>query len=81
MYRVLLTGIHLMRTGQVEANLLTLNEDMRLPFIPDLVARKVAGPSNRHSRMRTLRSMKVNTRNSGLSCSLPMMQVLAGVAK
>jgi len=43
-YRVLLTGIHLMRTGQVEANLLTLNEDMRLPFIPDLVARKVAGP-------------------------------------
>ena len=44
MYRVLLTGIHLMRTGQVEANLLTLNADMRLPFIPDLVARKVAGP-------------------------------------
>jgi predicted nucleotidyltransferase len=43
-YRVLLTGIHLMRTGQVEANLLTLNADMRLPFIPDLVARKVAGP-------------------------------------
>lgn len=43
-YRVLLTGIHLMRTGQVEANLLTLNQDARLPFIPDLVARKIAGP-------------------------------------
>ncbi len=43
-YRVLLTGIHLMRTGEVEANLLTLNQDARLTFIPDLVARKLAGP-------------------------------------
>jgi uncharacterized protein len=43
-YRVLLTGIHLMRTGQIEANLLMLNENARLGFISDLVARKVAGP-------------------------------------
>jgi len=43
-YRVLLTGIHLMRTGEVEANLLVLNETYRLPRIPDLVARKLAGP-------------------------------------
>ncbi|HEY3741137.1 MAG TPA: nucleotidyltransferase domain-containing protein, partial [Bryobacteraceae bacterium] len=43
LYRVLLTGIHLMRTGQIEANLVTLNEDARLPFISDLVARKVHG--------------------------------------
>ena len=43
-YRVLLTGIHLMRTGEVEANLVTLNEDFRLPYIADLVARKLAGP-------------------------------------
>jgi predicted nucleotidyltransferase len=43
-YRVLLTGIHLMRTGRIEANLLTLNEEARLPFLPDLVARKVGGP-------------------------------------
>lgn len=42
-YRVLLTGIHLMRTGRIEANLLTLNEDARLGFIPELVARKLAG--------------------------------------
>lgn len=33
-----------MRTGQIEASLLTLNDDARLPFIPDLVARTVAGP-------------------------------------
>jgi predicted nucleotidyltransferase len=43
-YRVLLTGIHLMRTGVIEANLVTLNADARLPQIPDLVARKLAGP-------------------------------------
>ncbi len=43
-YRVLLTGIHLMRTGEIEANLLILNEAARLSFIPDLVARKLAGP-------------------------------------
>jgi hypothetical protein len=43
-YRVLLTGIHLMRTGEVEANLVTLNEDLKLPYIADLVARKLAGP-------------------------------------
>src|SRR5437868_11813102 len=42
-YRVLLTGIHLMRTGEVEANLLTLNKEFRLPYIPDLVARKLSG--------------------------------------
>ena len=43
-YRVLLTGIHLMRTGEIEANLVTLNEEFRLPAIADLVARKLAGP-------------------------------------
>ena len=43
-YRVLLTGIHLMRTGEVEANLLRLNEDAKLPAIDDLVARKLSGP-------------------------------------
>lgn len=42
-YRVLLTGIHLMRTGQIEANLLTLNDTYKLPYINDLVARKLAG--------------------------------------
>jgi uncharacterized protein len=43
-YRVLLTGIHLMRTGEVEANLVRLNEEARLPYIPDLIERKSAGP-------------------------------------
>lgn len=43
-YRVLLTGIHLMKTGEIEANLLHLNSDAKLPYIDDLVARKLAGP-------------------------------------
>jgi predicted nucleotidyltransferase len=43
-YRVLLTGIHLMRTGEVEANLLKLNEKYPLAQVPDLAARKLAGP-------------------------------------
>src|SRR5687767_12100154 len=43
-YRVLLTGIHLMRTGEVQANLLTLNEEFRLPYVGELVAQKLAGP-------------------------------------
>jgi predicted nucleotidyltransferase len=43
-YRVLLTGIHLMRTAQVEANLLRLNEEARLTHVSDLIGRKLAGP-------------------------------------
>ncbi|HEX5105076.1 MAG TPA: nucleotidyltransferase domain-containing protein [Pirellulaceae bacterium] len=39
-YRVLLTGIHLLRIGQVEANLRRLNEQFRLPYIDDLIASK-----------------------------------------
>jgi predicted nucleotidyltransferase len=46
LYRVLLTGIHLMRTGEVEANLLQLNELYPQPAVPDLIARKLAGPEH-----------------------------------
>src|SRR3954471_21353575 len=38
-YRVLLTGIHLMRSGEVEANLLRLNENAQLSYIDELVKR------------------------------------------
>ena len=43
-YRVLLTGIHLMRAGVVEANLVALNREYRLAYVDELVARKLAGP-------------------------------------
>lgn len=42
-YRVVLTGIHLVRTGEVEANLLRLNEHFRLSQVQDLVQQKLAG--------------------------------------
>src|SRR5205814_5692191 len=43
-YRVLLTGIYLMENGNVEANLLKLNERYHLPYINELVQRKLSGP-------------------------------------
>ena len=42
-YRVLLTGIHLMRTGIVQANLVELNKTYQLPYIEEMVALKVNG--------------------------------------
>jgi uncharacterized protein len=42
-YRVLLTGIHLMRSGCIEANLVLLSEWAKLSFIEDLIGRKLAG--------------------------------------
>jgi predicted nucleotidyltransferase len=42
-YRVLLTGIRLMRTGEVEANLVRLNEEFRLPYLPELIESKLLG--------------------------------------
>jgi predicted nucleotidyltransferase len=42
-YRVLLTGIHMMRTGQVNANLPEVNREIGLPFVDALIDRKRAG--------------------------------------
>lgn len=40
LYRVLLTGTHVLKTGVLEANLNTLNEYFRLESIPQLIACK-----------------------------------------
>jgi uncharacterized protein len=45
-YRVLMTGIHLLQSGEVEANLLRLNEHFRLGFLDELIARKQSGENN-----------------------------------
>lgn len=42
-YRVLLAGIHLMRTGEVIANIATLREHHRLVVLEELVQRKQEG--------------------------------------
>src|SRR5262249_9618253 len=41
-YRVLLSGIPLLRTGEVQANIVALNREFCLPFIDELIARKQA---------------------------------------
>lgn len=43
MYRVLLTGIHLMESGRVEVNLMRLNHRFRLPYLGDLISLKLQG--------------------------------------
>lgn len=45
-YRVLLTGINLMITGKIEANLVILNEEAKLSYIDDLISQKLEGPEN-----------------------------------
>jgi hypothetical protein len=45
-YRVLLTGIHVLRSGEIEANLTTLNEEYRAPEVESLIDRKRAGREN-----------------------------------
>jgi predicted nucleotidyltransferase len=42
-FRVILTGIHLLQTGEIEANLVLLNEQACLPYLSALIARKTAG--------------------------------------
>lgn len=42
-FRVLLTGIHLMKTGEVQANLCILNESAKLSYLDELIHRKQTG--------------------------------------
>jgi predicted nucleotidyltransferase len=41
-YRVVLTGIHLLLTGEVQANIVELNRAFQLSFIDELIAKKQA---------------------------------------
>jgi predicted nucleotidyltransferase len=43
LYRLAMTGIHLLRRGEVEANLTRLNEEFRLPQVTELIERKAEG--------------------------------------
>lgn len=42
-FRTLLTGIYLMQTGVVEMNLVVLNDTYKLPYLADLIERKIYG--------------------------------------
>lgn len=41
-YRVLLSGIYLMKTGQIEANLTQLNTEFKLPYLQNLIDQKTS---------------------------------------
>lgn len=43
-FRVLLSGIHLLRTGRIEANLELLDAEQHVPGVRDLIAHKRSGP-------------------------------------
>lgn len=47
-FRVLLTGIHLMKTGEVQANLVQLNQEFQLSYLNELIVRKLEGPEKSH---------------------------------
>ena len=42
-FRVLMTGIHVLQAGDIEANLVRLNERFQLPGVVELIQRKIAG--------------------------------------
>ena len=45
-FRVFMTGIHLMQTGEVESNILRLNESFQFSFVPELIELKKSGEVN-----------------------------------
>lgn len=42
-FRLLLTGLHMMETGEVESNIMRLNHKYRLPYLTDLITLKLRG--------------------------------------
>lgn len=77
-FRVLLTGIHLMRSGEIEANLGVLNTIFGLPFIPELMARKREGneqetldPGNKDYYEREFCTLRARLVEEGAITSLP----------
>jgi uncharacterized protein len=77
-YRVLLTGIHLMKTGEIEANLVHLNREARLSHVNDLIERKLAGPeqsaldeADLAFHRREFERLKAELESAYQACSLP----------
>ncbi|MBE7463249.1 MAG: nucleotidyltransferase domain-containing protein [Planctomycetes bacterium] len=79
LFRVAMTGLHLLRSGEVEANLTTLNESIfKLPFIADLVARKLEGgecgrlsPLERDSLVDAARTLEAQLQPTADASALP----------
>lgn len=52
-YRTMLTGIHLMKTGTLEPNLIKLNEEFKLSYVADLIKMKAEGKENEEFKTNT----------------------------
>ncbi|MDP6355050.1 MAG: nucleotidyltransferase domain-containing protein [Planctomycetota bacterium] len=77
-YRVLLTGIHLMRTGEVEADLSVLNETFKLSYIGDLIQIKMEGNEKENLEaadldfhQREIERLQVELKGAGETSHLP----------
>ena len=87
-YRVLLTGIHLMRTGEINANLAELNTTFKLPFIADLITRKLSGENTtlhdadlafHHREYQNLRAQLQSAQHASTLPELPSDQTRAAL--
>jgi len=79
-YRVLLTGIHLMRTGTINANLVELNHSFCLAYIDELIDAKRAGaeaqtlPASDHAfHTREFARLTADLEAAGETTALPDM--------
>lgn len=77
-YRVLLTGTHVLQTGELEANLVRLNERFNLPGVQELLARKMAGaehgrllPDELATHRPQLASLEAHMATAFEQCALP----------
>jgi predicted nucleotidyltransferase len=77
-YRALLTGLRLMRTGQVETNLPRLNEEFRLPYIDGLIRQKaeagekgLLGETDSAFHEREIERLRAELEDASAKSSLP----------
>lgn len=77
-FRVLLTGIYLMETGTIEANLVELNKHYKLAYIDELIERKLNGAEKAYLNdedlspyEREYQRLRADLENAGEKSTLP----------
>ncbi len=77
-YRVLLSGIHVLRAGRIEANLGVLSDEHGLPSIAELIERKRAGrelgalaPREAEAHRAVLDALRAKLADAHAACTLP----------
>ena len=75
-YRILMTGVHVLETGELQMNLPLLNERFGLAFIPDLIAAKVTelapvGEADWEMHRKAIRRLQQRLRRAHQASPLP----------